>query len=167
MQTQWIIYNSALGIRDFVTIGHVESSHNGHQAWLEEPYEMVGPFDLEELERSGEINFAACQVISMQIWHEKRQKFLEAALKKQQELYEEINIYNRSRQRSFGSFEKRDEKEMRILLELPLTGKLETSQIKSAYRRLAKQKHPDHGGSHQEFIHLTNARDLLLKWNLV
>lgn len=167
MQTQWVIYNSSLGIRDIVTIGHVESSLKGHIAWLDEPYEMVGPFDLDELERYGEISFAACQVVSMQMWHEKRQRILEAALKRQQELFEEVNNYNQNRHKTFNNFEKNNEKEMRKTLELPLSGKLEITQIKSAYRRLAKQKHPDLGGNHQEFIHLTRARDLLLQRNIV
>ncbi len=39
---EWIIWNSSIGIRDFVTIGNINQDQN--IAWLEAPYQMVGPF---------------------------------------------------------------------------------------------------------------------------
>jgi len=40
---------------------------------------------------------------------------------------------------------------------------LEVSQIKSAFRVIAKKTHPDVGGSHEKFIKITQARDALLR----
>jgi hypothetical protein len=44
LEEKWIIWNSSLGIRDFVTIDRVELYCGDRVAWLEEPYEMVGPY---------------------------------------------------------------------------------------------------------------------------
>ena len=50
----------------------------------------------------------------------------------------------------------------RQILDLPIEGLLKVSQIKMAFRLLAKKSHPDTGGSHEQFIEITKAHDALL-----
>ncbi|MEY9387944.1 hypothetical protein ABIF93_006201 [Bradyrhizobium japonicum] len=45
---------------------------------------------------------------------------------------------------------------------VPLAVQLTCDDINQAYRRAAKGKHPDQGGSAQAFIDLAAARDLLI-----
>ena len=163
---QWIIWNSALGLRDFVTIDRVEAGPGGRKAWLDEPYDMVGPFDFDELEASGRIGFAACIVMSRRKWQDDqvqlRREVFERHRKAQEELYEELARANKRKQRYGSSMQQSNEQEQRKLLELPADGTLEPSQIKAAYRQLAKKAHPDVGGSHEHFLLITEARDALL-----
>ena len=51
----------------------------------------------------------------------------------------------------------------RQLLELPLGRRLSGLEIHRAYKRVAKRAHPDAGGSAQEFLELSAARDALMK----
>jgi hypothetical protein len=55
-----------------------------------------------------------------------------------------------------------DDQEHRDVLNLPMAGALEPSQINAAFRRLAKTAHPDAGGSDQDYRRITEARDALL-----
>jgi len=50
----------------------------------------------------------------------------------------------------------------RKVLGLPLAVQLTCDDINQAYRRAAKGKHPDQGGSAQAFIDLAAARDILI-----
>lgn len=50
----------------------------------------------------------------------------------------------------------------RRMLGLPLAVQLTCEDINQAYRRAAKGKHPDQGGSAQAFIDLAAARDILI-----
>jgi len=50
----------------------------------------------------------------------------------------------------------------RRMLGLPLAVQLTCDDINQAYRRAAKGKHPDQGGSAQAFIDLAAARDILI-----
>lgn len=50
----------------------------------------------------------------------------------------------------------------RKMLGLPLAVQLTCEDINRAYRRAAKDMHPDHGGSAQAFIDLAAARDILI-----
>jgi len=52
----------------------------------------------------------------------------------------------------------------RETLKLPFDGKLEPRQINAAFRRLAQKAHPDVGGSHEEFVRITEARNALLEY---
>lgn len=160
---EWIIWNSVLGIRDFVTIGHIDM--DAKIGWLENPYQMVGPFSLCELSSTGQINFAECTVMSKQRWQDERESLLEVSRikrrKAQQEFFEELEKQNRRKQRKHT-----DELEVyRTLLGLPKSGILEITQIKSAYRKTAKKTHPDAGGNHELFVQIKEAYDALL--NLV
>jgi plasmid stability protein len=166
-EEQWIIWNGALGIRDFVTIGRVEVGPGGRNGWLEEPYDMVGPFSLDELETNGRIGFAACTVMSRRRWREDqaelRQEAFERHREAQERLYEELARSNARKRRRATRTQQSNEQEHRELLCLPIDGELEPSQIKAAYRRLAKKAHPDVGGSHEHFVRITEARNALLE----
>jgi hypothetical protein len=51
----------------------------------------------------------------------------------------------------------------RQLLELPLGRRLSGAEIHRAWKRAAKRAHPDAGGSAQQFLELSTARDALMK----
>jgi hypothetical protein len=51
----------------------------------------------------------------------------------------------------------------RQLLELPLGRRLSGAEIHRAWKRAAKRAHPDTGGSAQQFLELSTARDALMK----
>ncbi|WP_345974604.1 J domain-containing protein [Sulfurimonas sp. HSL3-7] len=166
-EEQWVIWNDAYGICDTVTIARVEIGSDSRKAWLDEPYDMVGPFSLDELERGGRISFAACVVMSHQRWQEDQVALRRASLEKRREaqgrLFEELERANGRRRRRPNRFQQCNEKQHRELLELPADGTLEPSKIKAAFRRLAKKVHPDVGGSHDHFVQITEARDALLE----
>lgn len=157
LEEDFIIWNGTLGLRDFVTIGEIDSIN--HTAYLEEPYEMVGPFCLSELCTKGQISFEACIVMSEDRWNKNRVFFQKEAFEKQrkieEEFFQDINRYNKRKNQT-------NEKEHRELLSLPLEGTLEISHIKSAFKKIAKTAHPDVGGSHEFFIKITEARDILI-----
>lgn len=164
-EEQWVIWNDSYGICDMVSIARVEVNTDSRNAWLEEPYDIVGPISLDELEASGKISFAACVIMSRQRWQEDqvklRKKSSEKRRETQRQLFEELNRANRRRHSSH--VQQCNEKQYRELLDLPIEGVLETSKIKDAYRRLAKKTHPDVGGNHEHFIQVTQARDALLE----
>ena len=160
LDMEWIIWNSSLGIRDFVTIGRIDM--NQSVAWLEAPYEMVGPFSLDELTSNGLISFAKCVVMSKQKWQDERETLLHNSMirrrKTQQEFFEELEHHNMSKKEPYTHIME----EYRLLLSLPAKGRLEISQIKSAYRKTAKKAHPDAGGNHELFVRIKEAYDALL-----
>jgi uncharacterized protein YneF (UPF0154 family) len=51
----------------------------------------------------------------------------------------------------------------RQLLGLPLGRRLSETEINRAYKRIAKQAHPDAGGNVEAFLRLSAARDALMK----
>jgi len=157
---EWIIWNASLGIRDFVTIGRIDTTES--VAWLDAPYDMVGPFSLDELITDGLIRFAACAVMSKQRWQTDREALREEALNKrrkaQKEFCDELERHNRRKINAMQC----SQKEYRMLLDLPVHGLLELSQIKAAYRKAAKKAHPDAGGSQEMFIRIKEACDALL-----
>jgi hypothetical protein len=158
---QWIIWNSALGIRDFVTIGRIDTDES--VAWLESPYDMVGPFSLDELTTNGLIGFAQCVVMSKQRWQDDREELRQISIEKrrraQQEMFDNLNRNNKRKMSAYSN----TMQEYRTLLSLPESGSLELSQIKSAYRKAAKKAHPDAGGSQEMFICIKEACDALME----
>ncbi|XPV69384.1 MAG: J domain-containing protein [Halarcobacter sp.] len=165
LEEEFIIWNNKLGIRDFVTIGEIDSKKN--QAWLDEPYEMVGPFCLEELFLKGQISFEACSVMSLKYWNTNQNRLSNEAFENQfisqKQFQKDINNHNKKRKKIQENLEQTSEKVHRELLCLPLHGILEASQIKAAFKKIAKTAHPDVGGSHELFVEITNAKDSLLK----
>lgn len=164
---EWVIWNGGLGVVTTATLGRVEVGPGGRTAWLEEPFDMVGPFDFDELQTRGRISFAACIVMSRQRWQDDQ-----AALKResihlrraaQERMNEEYARFFGRQNRHHAKRQPVDEREHRAALNLPASGKLEKRQVNTAYRRLAQKAHPDVGGSHEQFVRITKARTVLLE----
>lgn len=148
-EAQWVVWNGSLGILDMATIGHVETNADGRRAYLAPPYGAVGPFSLDELEASGRILFGACMVMSRLRWQEDQVDLrLEAQRSRRAFL--------------FQPDDEEDDRAHREALDLPLEGILDTAQINSAFRRLAKTAHPDGGGSDAHYRRIAEAREALL-----
>jgi len=167
-EEEWVIWNGAHGLATTVTIGQVEVGASGRTAWLDEPFDMVGPFSLDELETDGRIAFAACIVMSRQRWQEDqvelRRESLNMRRAEQQRIDEEFARFSANHG---GDQDKRklfDERQHRETLNLPIDGKLEPRQVNAAFRRLAQKAHPDVGGSHEQFVRITQARNALLEY---
>jgi hypothetical protein len=165
---QWVIWNGTSGILAMVMIGRVEVTIDGRSAWLDKPFDMVGPFSLDELETVGRIAFAACIVMSRQRWQEDQGVLRREAYEKrraaQHRAYEEEARFNQRHRWHRSNSASHNEMQYREALNLPIEGKLEPSQIKTAYRRLAQKAHPDAGGSHEQFVRITEARNALLEY---
>jgi hypothetical protein len=146
---EWVIWNGSLGVLDMVTIGRIEDGEDGRSAFLAAPYGVVGPFSLDELETEGRITFGACLVMSRQRWQTDQVDLRREA----QEL----------RRRQMFRLDPEDEQDYRELLNLPMKGALQATDINSAFRRLAKTAHPDAGGTNERYHLITQARDALLK----
>lgn len=157
-----IIWNSTLGIRVWSSVGKIE---NG-MAWLEIPYEMVGPICLDTLLEEGAVDFAACTVMTRDRWEQDQFSLRRDAMRRLQEAEAErndaVNRFNRRKQHQRSSKEAGDESACRLLLELPESGSLDVVQIKAAFRKKARILHPDSGGSHEEFIAISEAKSLLM-----
>jgi hypothetical protein len=146
---EWIIWNGSLGILDMTAIGRIEGGEGDRRAFLAPPYDVVGPFSLDELEARGRIAFGECLVMSRRKWQKDQVDLrIEAREKRRALLY---------RPESNGGQEHRE------LLRLEPEGALTPSQIKAAFRRLAKTAHPDAGGSSDHYRRITEARDALLR----
>lgn len=153
---EFVVWNGSLGVLDMVTLGRIDGDEANRVAWLAAPYDMVGPFSLDELENSGRVAFGACLVLSRRKWQEDQ---VELRLQAREQRRAQAEAFNAR----FGSFhDNDDEDEHREALELPLEGDLTPQDINAAFRRLAKKAHPDAGGDHDAYIRLTEARDALL-----
>lgn len=166
-EDEWVIWNGAHGLVTTVTVGRVEGEDDDRMAWLDEPFDMVGPFSLEELEKSGRITFAACIVMSRHRWQDDQVELRRESLRIRRATEERINErFARSsggHGRYQGNRKHSDERQHREALNLPIDGKLEPRQIKAAFRRIAQKAHPDAGGSNEQFVRITKARDMLLE----
>lgn len=162
----WVIWNGALGLVTTVVIQRIEDSASGRIAWLDEPFDMVGPFSFDELNTCGRIAYAACIVMSRQRWQDDQVELRRESLKirrtAEQELNEKFERLYGGRSRQQVNRRPLDERSHRQTLNLPIDGMLESSQIKAAFRRLAQKAHPDVGGSNEQFIRITEARNALL-----
>ena len=163
----WVIWNGSFGILDTVSIGSIEIASGSRNAWLEEPYDMVGPFDLDELETHGKIHFEACIVMSRQRWQDDqvglRRESIRLRREAQERLFEAQARYNQRHFQQAAPDHRHNEKQHREVLKLPIDGRLEPAQIKAAFRRQAQKAHPDVGGSHELFVRITEARNALLE----
>lgn len=164
---EWVIWNGGLGVVTTAALGHVEAGASGRKAWLDEPFDMVGPFSLDELETHGRISFAACIVMSRQRWQEDqaalRGESINMRRAAQARMNEEFAGFSGRQRRCHGKRQPVDEREHREVLNLPADGRLERRQVNAAYRRLAQKAHPDVGGSHEQFVRITRARAALLE----
>ena len=147
---EWVIWNGSMGILDMVRIGRVEDGSEGRQAFLAYPYDVVGPFSLDELEAQGRIAFGQCLVMSRARWQQDQVDLRRDAQEKRRALLFRMEL----------GF---DDREHREALDLPEEGMLEASQIAAAFRRLAKSAHPDAGGSNEDYRRISEARDALME----
>lgn len=145
---EWVVWNGSLGVLDKVAIGVIERNPSGRMACLAAPYDMVGPFSLDELETQGRVAFGACFVMSRQRWQEDQVELRAEGLKKRRAYLFQPNLD--------------DDQEHREALRLPIEGELTATEIKAAFRRLAKTAHPDAGGSNEDYRRIAEARDALL-----
>ena len=163
----WIIWNSFYGVHVRVTIGEVEESSEGIQIWLDEPYDMVGPLDLEKLLAKGKIHFAECIVLSFEQWQIEQRDLQRESVRVRRAAEERISKkyqhYNSGNNQQTQHFHQFSDKKHRVSFNLPATGELQAKQIKAAFRKLAQKFHPDTGGDHEQFVKITKARDILLQ----
>lgn len=164
---EWVIWNGGLGLVSTATLGHVEIGSSGRQAWMDEPFEMLGPFSLDELEIHGRTAFAACLVMSRQRWQadqaQLRHESIHLRHATQQRMDEAFARFSGRQSRPHDRRRTSNEQEHRQVLNLPAHGKLERRQVNSAFRKLAQKAHPDVGGSHEQFVRITTARTVLLE----
>jgi hypothetical protein len=167
-EEEWVIWNGAHGLVSTVTIERVEVGSCDRNAWLAEPFDMVGPFSLDELKTHGRIGFAACIVMSRQRWQDDQVELRRESLRIRRATKQRIN---ENFERLYGGQGRHQvnrkpvgERQHRQTLNLPIDGRLEPSQIKAAFRRLAQKAHPDAGGSNEQFIRITEARNALLEY---
>lgn len=149
-EQEWVIWNGSMGILDMVRIGIVEQGDAGRTARLASPYDVVGPFSLDELETQGRIAFGECLVMSRQRWQNDQVELRVEAQKKRRAFLIQPDLDD-------------GDQEFREVLDLPMEGPLTPSQIKAAFRLLAKTAHPDAGGSGEHYRRIAEARDTLLK----
>lgn len=154
---EWVIWNGSSGLLALAATGRVEVGAAGRTAWLAKPFDMVGPFDLDELERNGRLDFAACIVMSRSRWQTDQAGLREQAFEARRAARARMEAEER---RAWSGAS--GDSEHREALGLPADGVLDVAQIKSAFRRLAQKLHPDMGGTHEQFIRITEARDVLL-----
>ncbi|MFG1478974.1 J domain-containing protein [Xanthobacter sp. V4C-4] len=147
---EWVIWNGSLGILDMVAIGRVEEHAGARRACLADPYGIVGPFDLDELETHGQIAFGECLVLSRRRWQEDQVELRREAFRKRQAFL-------------FQPARRDDDSAHREVLDLPEDVVLDPAQINAAFRRLAKTAHPDVGGSSEHYRRIAEARDALLR----
>ncbi len=166
---QWVIWNGQFGLIHTATIGRVAQGARGRVAWMDKPFEMLGPFDLDALEASGRIVFAACLVLSPQRWQADQVALRRESREKRRAAQQRLHDEQARRQQRSGHAPHRsqgrppDERQLRETLKLPADGRLEAAQVKAAYRRLAQRAHPDMGGSQALFVRITEARNALLE----
>jgi len=163
---EWVIWNSTSGLLATAALGRIEQDASGaRSAWMALPFDMLGPFSLDELEAQGRVAFAACLVMSRQRWQLDQVALRLAAYEQrraaQERQHQEQARFNDSHRRH-RPHRPSDERAHREALNLPTDGQLKPAQIKTAYRRLAQKAHPDMGGSHDLFVRLTEARNALL-----
>jgi hypothetical protein len=165
---EWVIWNGSNGLLTTVALGRVEVDVEGRTAWLDEPFDMVGPFSLDELKTHGRIAFAACIVMSRQRWQDDQVELRRESLKIRRAAEERINERFARFSGSHSGYQNKrkpfDEQQHRETLNLPIDGELEPSQIKTAFRRLAQKAHPDAGGSNEQFVRIMEARKALLEY---
>jgi len=168
-EQQWVIWNEMSGILAMATLGRVEPGTQGPtHAWMASPFDMLGPFNLDELRARGQIDFAACKVLSRQRWQEDQVTLRQQAHEKRRTAQQRQHDAH-ARHHQEGQHRRRPhpgsrdtEQQHREALNLPAHGELQPAQIKTAFRHLAQKAHPDMGGSQERFVRITEARNALL-----
>lgn len=146
---EWVIWNESLGIAVTAVVGQIHSSANGRRGWLAPPWDIAGPFDLDQLEATGCIAFGECLVMSRARWRQDQIG---------------LRIEGREKRRDFALHPdfRGGSREHRKTLDLPVEGALQATEINAAFRRRAKSAHPDAGGNSEDYRRITEARDALI-----
>jgi len=172
----WVVWNGSAGLLATATLGRVEPGAAGRSAWLAEPFDMVGPFDLDALEAQGQIAFAACIVMSRERWQRDQVDLRRESLARRraaqarQEAAQRARFHESHHQGHHhfhghagpDAYRPPDDRPHREALNLARDEPLAPAQIKAAFRRMAQKAHPDVGGSHEQFLRITEARNALL-----
>jgi hypothetical protein len=148
-EQEWVVWNGSLGILDMAALGDVQQGESGRKAYLAPPYDIVGPFSLDELETLGRIAFGECLVMSRRRWLDDQLGLRLQAREKRRRLFFQQMV--------------RPDLDHREILDLPLAGPLNQSDINAAFRRKAKMAHPDAGGDGERYRRIVDARDALLE----
>lgn len=163
---EWVIWNGAAGLLMTAATGRIEvDAGGGRTARLARPFDMVGPFSLDELETRGRIDFAACVVMSRRRWQEDQAGLRRQAFERRREARARMEAEQAGFDQGMGGRWRpapADDRLHREALNLPLDGALDPARIKAAFRRLAQKAHPNVGGSHEQFVRISRARDVLL-----
>ena len=159
---EWVVWNGASALLALATIGRVTLDAGGRSAWLAPPFDMVGPFNLDALEAHGRIHFAACIVMSRQRWQDDQADLRREAYARRRAAQARLHEQQARLGGRRTGHRPLDERQHRAVLNLPADGPLEPAQIRAAFRRLAQKAHPDVGGSHDQFVRITQARNALL-----
>ena len=166
-EEDWVIWNGNNGLLTTVMLGQVDVDAEGRTAWLDEPFDMVGPFSLDELETDGRISFAECIVMSRQRWHEDQVELRRESLKIRRTEEERVNKKYANFSDDYSGHQDYskpfNEQQHRETLNLPIDGELDPRKINAAFRRLAQKAHPDAGGSNEKFVRIMQARNALLE----
>jgi hypothetical protein len=144
---EYFVWNRFHGVGDAAKIETIEQAKHGHKARMAEPFgSKMGWFSYEDLIRAGRAESQGFTVYTWERWQADRHSEME-----------------RHSKRKFTTWPEADNVEHRKVLGLPASGPLLTAEIERACRRLAKQAHPDAGGTSEEFRRLIIARDALIK----
>ncbi|WP_424362598.1 J domain-containing protein [Methylocystis parvus] len=146
---EWVVWNGSLGVLVIAALGRIDGGEGGRSAWLAPPYDVVGPFSLDDLETLGRIAFGECLVMSRQRWQEDQVELRVEGRRKRAAFQLRLAIGD-------------DDVSHREALDLPLEGALDPPAINAAFRRRAKRAHPDAGGSSEDYRRIAEARDALL-----
>ncbi|MEY4766375.1 MAG: hypothetical protein RI907_3048 [Pseudomonadota bacterium] len=165
----WVIWNGQAGLLAMAELGRVEAmATGGRSAWLAAPFDMVGPFSLDELEGQGRIHFEACTVMSRARWQADQADLRQRAFEQRRAAQARHQAREQARQQAWQRRAEglrgadHDEPAHRAALKLPAEGPLTPQAIKAAYRRQAQRAHPDAGGDHQAFVQIGAAKRALL-----
>jgi DnaJ domain len=156
----WVIWNGGSGLLATAALGRVEQTSQGQRAWMDRPFDMLGPFNLDELTAEGRTAFAACIVMSRQRWQADQAELRRTSFENRRAA--QARAHAQDARTPWPQGDTHSERQHRETLNLPTEGRLEPGQIKKAYRRLAQKAHPDMGGSQAQFVRITEARNALL-----
>lgn len=135
-EEEWVIWNGTHGLVTTVTIGRIEAGTGARTAWLDEPFDMVGPFSFDELETHGRSTFAACVIMSRQRWQDDQVELRRESLKirraEQQRINEKFARFSNNHYEYQDNRKPFDEQQHRKTLNLPIDGSLDARQINIA-----------------------------------
>jgi hypothetical protein len=161
LDDEFILWNPTFGVRIFVTIDKIKQDNNTIHIWIDEPYEMVGPLDFKTLILDGSVNFEACIIMTKEYWKKNQKKLQQESFIQQQKIHQSFQEELKQHNQRKNTIQNK-QCQYRKILKLPQDGNLKISQIKTAFKKLAKIEHPDVGGSHENFVKIIEAKEALI-----